>query len=279
MPIALTFMIFASYDNGKIRSNGGNPLKTGMRHSDYLKNLLEDRKNEVRNLDPIHEVGDQITSPPSATSLEENKIIAEYLEQKNLQTLANAVPEFKKTLILKKFFKMKRNQEVIVYFELQGATWETSGKVNAIGRDFVILTNLKDRIWIPYKTILSANSPSGVPTYENAHQNFIYDNDLKRKLTTNFGETVAKRDVLIHQFFEESLRSNLERWKGVWVKAVTPEETVWGKIISVTEESVLLQSVSSKRQIAFDDLSHLISARFFNRVLLMGKNILTSLFR
>ncbi|WP_158651548.1 hypothetical protein [Mesobacillus jeotgali] len=254
-------------------------MKTGMRHSDYLKNLLEDRKNEVRNLDPIHEVGDQITSPPSATSLEENKIIAEYLEQKNLQTLANAVPEFKKTLILKKFFKMKRNQEVIVYFELQGATWETSGKVNAIGRDFVILTNLKDRIWIPYKTILSANSPSGVPTYENAHQNFIYDNDLKRKLTTNFGETVAKRDVLIHQFFEESLRSNLERWKGVWVKAVTPEETVWGKIISVTEESVLLQSVSSKRQIAFDDLSHLISARFFNRVLLMGKNILTSLFR
>jgi hypothetical protein len=279
LPITLTFMIFASYDNGIIRSKGGSLLKTGMRHSDYLKNLLEDRKNEVRNLDPIHEVGNQITSPPSATPLEENKIIAEYLEQKNLQTLANAVPEFKKTLILKKFFKMKRNQEVIVYIEHQGTTKETSGKVNAIGRDFVILTNLKDRIWIPYKTILTANSPSGVPTYENAHQNFIYDNDLKRKLTTNFGETVAKRDVLIHQFFEESLRGNLERWKGVWVKAVTPEETVWGKIVSVTEESVLLQSVSSNRQIAFDDLSHLISARLFNRVLLMGKNMLTSLFR
>ena len=74
-----------------------------MRHSDYLKNLLEDRKNEARNLDPIHEVGNRITSPPSATPLEENKIIAEYLEQKNIQTLANAVPEFKKTLILKNF--------------------------------------------------------------------------------------------------------------------------------------------------------------------------------
>lgn len=279
MPITLTFMIFASYDNGKIRSKGGNLLRTGMRHSDYLKNLLEDRRNEVRHIDPIHEVGNQITSPPSATPLEENKIIAEYLEQKNLHTLANAVPEFKKTLILKKFFKMKRNQEVVVYIEHQGTTKETSGKVNAIGRDFVILTNLKDRIWIPYKTILSANSPSGVPTYENAHQNFIYDNDLKRKLTTNFGETVAKRDVLIHQFLEESLRGNLERWKGVWVKAVTPEETVWGKIVSVTEESVLLQSGSSNRQIAFDDLSHLISVRLFNRVLLMGKNVLTTLFR
>lgn len=253
-------------------------MKTGMRHSDYLKNLLEDRKNEARNLDPIHEVGNRITSPPSATPLEENKIIAEYLEQKNLQTLANAVPEFKKTLIFKKFFKMKRNQEVIVYIEHQGTTKETSGKVNAIGRDFVILTNLKDRIWIPYKTILTANSPFGVPTYENAHQNFIYDNDLKRKLTTNFGETVAKRDVLIHQFFEESLRGNLERWKGVWVKAVTPEETVWGKIVSVTEDSVLLQSFNSNRQIAFNDLSHLISARLFNRVLLMGKNMLTTLF-
>ncbi|WLR57007.1 hypothetical protein LC048_09120 [Mesobacillus subterraneus] len=254
-------------------------MRTGMRHSDYLKNLLEDRKNELRQVDPIHEIGNQITSPPGATSLEENKIIAEYLEQTNLHTLANAVPEFKKTLILKKFFKMKRNQEVIVYIDHQGTTEELSGKVNAIGRDFVILTNLKDRIWIPYKTVISANSPAGVPTYENTHQNFIYDNDLKRKLTTNFGETVAKRDVLIHQFFEESLRGNLDRWNGLWIKAITAEETAWGKIVSVSEESILLQSFNSNREIVFKDLSHLISARFINRVILMGKTVLTTLFR
>jgi hypothetical protein len=250
-----------------------------MRHSDYLKNLLEGRRTEVRQVDPIHEVGNTITSPPSATSLEENKIIAEYLEQKNLHTLANAVPEFKKPLILKKFFKMKRNQEVIVYIDHKGKTQEISGKVNAIGRDFVILTNLKDRFWIPYKSIFSANSPAGVPTYENAHQNFIYDNDLKLKLTTQFGETVAKREVLIQQFFEESLKSNLERWQGMWVKVATPEEIVLGKIVSVTEEGVLLQSFSLNREIAFEDLSHLISTRLFNRILLMGRNVFTTLFR
>lgn len=250
-----------------------------MRHSDYLKMLLEDRSHEVKHVDPIHEVGNKITSPPSATSLEENKIIAEYLEQKNLQTLANAVPEFKKALILKKFFKMKRNQEVIVYLDHHGKTQEISGKVNAIGRDFVILTNLKDRIWIPYKSVFSADSPAGVPTYESAHQNFIYDNDLKRKLTTNFGETVAKRDVLIQQFFEESFKGNLERWQGMLVKVVTHEETVWGKIASVTEDGVLLRSFSSIREIAFNDLSHITSGRLFTQVLLMGKNAFKSLFR
>lgn len=254
-------------------------MRTGMRHSVYLKNLLENRRNEVRQVDPIHEVGNQITSPPSATPLEENKIIAEYLEQKILHTLANAVPEFKKPLILKKFFKMKRNQEVIVYIDHQDNTQEISGKVNAIGRDFVILTNLKDRIWIPYKTILSANSPAGVPTYENAHQNFIYDNDLKRKLTTNFGETVANRDVLIQQFFEESLKGNLHRWQGVWVKVVLADEIVIGKIASVTEDFILLQSFGSEREIAFTDVTHIRSARLFIQILLLGKNMIKSMFR
>ena len=254
-------------------------MRTGLRHSDYLKDLLENRSKEVRHIDPIHEAGNKMTSPPSATSLEENKIIAEYLEQKNLQALVNAVPEFKKPLILKKFFKMKRNQEVIVYLDSQGKMQEISGKVNTIGRDFVILTNLKDRIWIPYKSVLTANSPAGVPTYESAHQNFIYDNDLKRKLTTNFGETVAKRDVLIQQFFEETFKSNLERWQGVWIKVVTPEEMVWGKIASVSDEGVLLHSLSSKREIAFKDLTHIVSGRLFIQVLLIGKNMFKSLFR
>ncbi|WNF21040.1 hypothetical protein [Mesobacillus jeotgali] len=254
-------------------------MKTGMRHSDYLKNLLEQRKHEAGNIDPIHEVGDRITSPPGATSLEENKIISEYLEQKNLQTLANAVPQFKKSLILKKFFKMKRNQEVIVYMDHQAHIKEIFGKVSAIGRDFVTLTNLKERIWIPYKSVRSANSPSGVPTYEGEHQNFIYDNDLKRKLTTNFGETVAKREVLIQQFYEESLKGNLERYQGVWVKAVLPDETVIGRIASVSDDCFLLQSYGSKREIAFSDLTYICSARLFAQLILLGKNMIKSMFK
>lgn len=254
-------------------------MKTGMRHSDYIKNLLEERRNEVREVDPIHESGNHITSPPGATTLEENKIIAEFLEQKNLHTLVNAVPEFKKTLILKKFFKMKRNQEVIVYVDYHGKTREISGKVNSIGRDFVILTNLKDRFWLPYQTVISANSPAGVPTYENTHQNFIYDNDLKRKLTTNFGETVAKRDVLIEQFFEESLVSSLDRWRGIWVRVVTPDETVFGRLISVSDEGVVLKPVSSMKQIDFDQIAIITSVRLYIRILMIGKRLMKSFTR
>ncbi|RSD25405.1 hypothetical protein [Mesobacillus subterraneus] len=76
---------------------------------------------------------------------------------------------------------MKRNQEVVVSTELNGKTIELSGKVAAIGRDFVMLTNLKDRFWIRYQAILSANSPPGVPTKEASHQNLIYDNVLKMR--------------------------------------------------------------------------------------------------
>ncbi|MCM3664966.1 hypothetical protein M3204_11155 [Mesobacillus subterraneus] len=251
-------------------------MKTGMRHSDYIKVLLDKRKDEIRQIDPIHEVGDRITSPPGATPLEESRFMIEYMEQKNLHTVVTAKPDMKKPLLLKKFFKMRRNQEVIVYILSKGDTSEITGKVSAIGRDFVMLTSLKDRIWIPYNTIQSANVPAGVPTFDSAHQNFIYDNDLKRKLTTNFGETVAKRDVLVQQFFEETLMTNLGRWRGVWVKVITIENTYWGKIISATDKSVMIKPLTDPIEIELNQITHIYSMRLLMRLYMMGKNMIKS---
>jgi hypothetical protein len=247
-----------------------------MRHSDYIKDLLERRKNETRQTDPIHERGESITSPPGATSLEENRIIMEYMEQKNLQKVINSIPEAKKPILLKKFFKMKRNQEVIIYMS-QDQPREVTGKVTSVGRDFVLLTNLKDRIWIPYSAIESANIPSGVPNYENSHQNFIYDNDLKLKLITNFGETVAKRDVLVRQFFEESLMTNLKNLEGIWVKAVMQDKTVSGRIRSVTEEGFILDNGFNQVNIEWASILLLYSMRFFQRLYMASKNMLKTL--
>lgn len=249
-------------------------MKTGMRHSDYIKVLLDKRKDEIRQIDPIHEVGNRITSPPGATPLEEQRFISDYMEQTNLHTVVNAIPEMKKPLLLKKLFKMKRNQEVIVYIVSQGVTSEIYGRVSAIGRDFVMLTNLKNRIWIPYNAIQSANIPAGIPTYDSAHQNFIYDNDLKRKLTTNFGETVAKRDVLVQQFFEETLMTNLGRWRGVWVKVITIEKAYWGKIISASDKSVMIKPLTDSIEIELNQITHIYSMRLLMRLYMMGKNML-----
>jgi ribosome maturation factor RimP len=172
---------------------------------------------------------------------------------------------------------MRRNQEVIIYILSKGDTSEITGKISAIGRDFVMLTSLKNRIWIPYNAIQSANIPSGVPTYESAHQNFIYDNDLKRKLTTNFGETVSKRDVLVQQFFEETLMTSLDRWQGIWVKVITLENTYGGKIISASDKSVMIKHLKDPIEIELNQITHLYSMRLLMRLYMVGKNILKNL--
>lgn len=247
-----------------------------MRHSDYIKVLLEKRLKEKRHIDPIHERGDSITSPPGATSLEENRLIMEYMEQKNLQKVISSIPEAKKPILLRKFFKMKRNQEVMIYISSKD-TQVVSGKVTSVGRDFVLVTNLKDRIWIPYRTIESATVPSGVPNYENSHQNFIYDNDLKRKLITNFGETVSKRDVLIRQFFEESFMTNLKNLEGIWVKAVMDGKTSFGRIRSVSEKGFVLDNGLNRVEIGWTSIQLLYSMRFFHRLYLISKNMFKTL--
>ena len=185
-------------------------MKTGLRLDEYMKNLMQKRESEPK---PKDKGKGNLSSPIGATSTEEIRLFSEYMDQANLRSITEASPKRKRPLILKKFFKMKRNQQVEIYSNKGDESIHTSGKVTAIGRDFVMVTNLKDRIWIPYQHIESANIPTGVPTYENSHQNFIYDNDLRKKLLTNFGEVVSKRDVYIQQFYEETLQTNLQSLK------------------------------------------------------------------
>jgi hypothetical protein len=230
-----------------------------MRHQEYIKALLDKRALEQKSINPIHEKGDKLTSPPSATTLEENKLLTEYMEQVNLQKLANSMPHQKHPLFLKKFFKMKRNQQVIVYFKKNDSVHEVMGRVSTVGRDFVMLNNLTDRIWIPYPMIESANIPSGVPNFTNSHQYFLYDNELKRKLMTNFGETVSKRDLLKQQFFEETLRTNLNSWRGLWVKVICNQKIYVGKINVSEKKGLVIKSVFEGNEIPWGEITHIQS--------------------
>lgn len=224
-----------------------------------VEDLETEKKTEERSKSPL-----SFSSPTSAVSLEETRILTEYISQKNLFNVVNQDETRRKPLVLKQFFKMKRNQEVVVSsFIEEDIKVTTEGKVALIGRDFVMLTNLQKRIWIPYTAIESANIPFGFPSYSNTHQHFIYDNQLQQKLVLQFGETVAKREALIKQFFEESLQTNLHSWKGMWVEVKTAEKAFFGKITKATKKELFLQLFKTEKVITLNDIRSVSTIGWF----------------
>jgi ribosome maturation factor RimP len=242
-------------------------VKEEIRHDEYVKKLLEAREKEEIRIDPINErniaKGEGLTSPTNHVTTEETKIFKEYMEQKNLFKLTEAKPHMKKALTLKRFFKMKRNQQVEIYSKAGQKSIYSEGKVNAIGRDFVMITNLKDRIWIPYEKIDSANVPYGIPNYSNTHQHYIYDNDLRTKLLQNFGATVSQREILIQQFHEETLRTNLSRWKNTWVEIKYEEnKSHVGKVLETSKKTVTLKGFRHVYHIPLNKIEMIETIRF-----------------
>lgn len=214
------------------------------------------------------------TSPTSAVSAEETRVLTEYIHQKNLFKVTKQDETRRKFLMLKQFFKMKRNQQVVVSsFIKKAVPVTTEGKVATIGRDFVMLTDLRKRIWIPYTAIDSATIPFGFPTYSNSQQHFIYDNDLQQKLVLQFGDTVAKREELIRQFFEESLQTNLHSWKGVWVEVRTSQKVYFGRIKKTTKKELTLKFFNKVEEIPLNELHYVSTVRWFSiwRELLFNK--------
>jgi 2-succinyl-5-enolpyruvyl-6-hydroxy-3-cyclohexene-1-carboxylate synthase len=204
------------------------------------------------------------SSPTSAVSSEETRILTEYISQKNLFKITSQDETRRKSLTLKQFFKMKRNQQVVITSAIENdGSKITEGKVATIGRDFVMVTDVQKRIWIPYKFIDSATIPFGFPTYSNTHQHFIYDNHLQQKLVLQFGETVVKKEALIRQFFEESLQTNLLSWRGMWVEVKTAEKIVLGKLDKTTTKELFLQLFNTTKSIPLHDIHYISTIGFF----------------
>lgn len=157
---------------------------------------------------------EQYTSPASSLPLYELKMLQDYIHGVNLQNLRNSLPKYQKHLMLLKFFKHKRNQLVEVFSRNNENVIHTVGKVKTIGRDFVMLETLFSRFWIPYDSIQSAKTPFGIPDVPSSHQHVIYDEELRNKLLTDFGNTVSGKETLRQQFYDELLETNLKVWQG-----------------------------------------------------------------
>lgn len=205
------------------------------------------------------------SSPTSNTTTEENRLLMEYIDRKNLFRISDYDESFGRVLKLRKFFKIRFNQQVEIYSGLKTTPTYTEGKVTAIGRDFVLITNLRKRIWMPYHSIHSANIPFGIPNYTNTHQNFMYDNQFKKKLLNRFGETVSKRDVFRQEFFQETLKTNLQFWKDTQVHVYlnTGKQTS-GRVLEVTNETLTLKSFNYEETLQLSIIHYIEKGRILS---------------
>lgn len=209
--------------------------------------------------------GEGYTSPASSLPLHELKMLQEYIHSVNLQNLGNRLPDYKQQYILLKFFKSKKNQLVEIYSRNDDDVIHTIGKVSVVGRDFVMLRTLLTRIWIPYSAIHSAKSPFGLPDVPGTHQNVLIDEELRKKLLTNFSVTVAEKETLRQQFFEELLETNLKTWIGTKLTIYT-SRLFSGKLRGVKQGKITFKN----QQIAISKIKYVKQGRilsFFERIL------------
>ncbi|RLL43851.1 hypothetical protein D8M04_13155 [Oceanobacillus piezotolerans] len=188
---------------------------------------------------------ERYTSPASSLPLHELKMLQNYIHGANLQNLSATLPNNKKQLILINFFRAKRNQLVEVYSRNGEEVIHTRGKVNVIGRNFVMLKTLFTRTWIPYQAIHSAKTPFNTPDVPDTHQHVAIDEELRRKLLTNFGETVAGKETLRQKFYEESLETNLKTWKGTKL-TIHADQEVTAKLLKVTRKNIYIKNQKEK---------------------------------
>ncbi|QCR32289.1 hypothetical protein [Lysinibacillus sp. SGAir0095] len=207
---------------------------------------------------------DRYTSPASSKPLHELKMLQEYIHSVNLQNLGTLLPHYKQQMILLKFFKSKKNQLVEIYSRNKDEVIHTVGKVSVVGRDFVMIRTLLTRIWIPYRVIHSAKTPFGLPDMPGTHQNVLIDEELRRKLLTNFAVTVAEKQSLRQQFFEELLLTNLQSWVGTKI-TIYNGSNFTAKLRGVSKEKLLFK----EKEIAFSKITYMKQARvlsFFEKI-------------
>ena len=142
--------------------------------------------------------------------------------------------------------------------------------MSVVGKNFVILRTLFKQFWIPFSVIRSTKSPFGIPDVPGTHQHTVVDEELRRKLLTNFGVTVAGREVLKQQFYEEWLETNLKSWKGTKLKIFTDQVIVGkirnvhaGKIVLTDNRTILIHTINYIEQYRFISFFEKLFSKWF----------------
>lgn len=200
-------------------------------------------------------------SPAGKGTSEEILLKKRYLELANIFLHLKYNPDKGKILLLQSFLVEKRNQTVEVIHHNNSMT---KGRVQDIGRDYLVLTSYFTKCWIPYSAISEVKVPYGAPEFSNTHQYVFFDNHLRRKLLRNFGATVSKRSKLKEMFYRETLKTSLSRWKNSRLKIdMTNGQRYTGKLVKADEEKLSLLLDNKEYDISYQQIKSIKTSRFW----------------
>ncbi|WP_454193388.1 hypothetical protein [Paenibacillus sp. Marseille-Q7038] len=205
----------------------------------------------------------KFSSPASPLPVHELKVLQEYIHQQNLQIIGNVNPNRRKVIMLSQFFKSHKNQTVKVVWKSLEGTKEILAKTDAVGRDFVILTNLFTKYWIPFHAIESAEQPfEQVNLPHQQHQQVVYDSELKQKLLLRFGKTVAQKEFLKQQFFDQTLAGHVKLLLKNRVTIETNSLRQKGILVSVSSQGIEWTHNGSTSSALWKDVHSIEKQRF-----------------
>jgi len=205
---------------------------------------------------------DRYSSPVSSLPLYELKMLQEYIHNGNLQNIVNSLPLGKKNLMLLKFFKHNRNQQVEIYSTQKTMNVKMVGKVYTIGRDFVLIKTLFQQIWIPYSTILLSKVPFGSPNLSNSPQHVNFDDESRKKVMIQFSKEVAEKEDLRQQFFDQMLVSHLRYRKGTHVKVFTETNVLSGTLTDSKNNNLYLKRFGREEKVPVNQVQLIKQIRF-----------------
>ncbi|WP_404406143.1 hypothetical protein [Jeotgalibacillus malaysiensis] len=199
-------------------------------------------------------------SPAGKGTSEEILLRKRYIELANIFLQLKYNPEKGKILLLQSFLVEKRNQTVEVIHHNHSIS---KGRVQDIGRDYLVLTSYFTKCWIPYSAMSEVKVPYGAPEFTNTHRYVFFDNHLRKRLLKNFGATVSKRSKLKEMFYRETLKTSLSRWKNSRIKVeMTDGQRYYGKLIRSEEEKLSLLVKNKKQDIHYRQIKSIKKSRF-----------------
>jgi hypothetical protein len=118
------------------------------------------------------------------------------------------------------------------------------GKVHLVGRNFVELTKLGNRILIPFSRICVIVTKRRFEPAEHEPALLDIDPCFRRELTFNFGETVAANPDLIQLFFGIQLSKYVESFYGDKLTIYTEKGQKQGILKGIENGSILLEDLT-----------------------------------
>jgi hypothetical protein len=196
-------------------------------------------------------------SPNSSFSKKNLKELTECIEEANQLLLTLALERNQENLrFLQQSLRNLKGEPVIIKIECNEKVETVKGTVLDAGLDFIILDKKVTISLIPFERIIAMKHKNDMVRLKREQELLNIDTCLRRAITFQFGEIVAKSPFLINLFFGLPLNLFLESFVNcfVYVKTDTEEVEIDGTLLEVKKNSIEVKVDEEKRGIDFDEI-------------------------